>query len=146
MKSHKERYMLGQIVTPEAIAEKLNSPKRGDLMVYWHPQVPCDAFKVPVSSPLEAKKILFTLARYDAFQYLKEIKGDYANAGGLQVFLPEVACEEEDLDGWIEWYFPFFPERPDLLSIADEDIDNVPLETLEELAKDETISWVTEEE
>lgn len=72
-------------------------PIEGDLRVWWVPQVPMKAFKVPVESPEEAIKILDTLARYDLFQYNNNIKPDYANAGGLEVF------EEGE---WVEWYHP----------------------------------------
>ena len=69
---------------------------KGDLRVWWIPQVPMqDSFKVSVSSPKEAKKILDVLAQYDLYQYDNNIKPDYCNAGGLQV---------EDINGdWYEW-------------------------------------------
>ena len=73
--------------------------KKGDLRVYWHPQVPCPAFYVPVKTPTEAAKILEVLANYDIFQFENRIKPDYANAGGLQV------CDPDDKDGvWSDWY------------------------------------------
>jgi len=65
-----------------------------DLRVWWIPQLPMEPFLVGVSDLKEAKKILDALARYDAFQYDHKVKGDYANAGGLEMFQ----------DGeWIEW-------------------------------------------
>jgi hypothetical protein len=63
--------------------------------VWWIPQVPMKAFEVPVSSVDEAAKLLEVLAAYDAFQFENNIKPDYCNVGGLQVF--------EDGE-WVDWY------------------------------------------
>jgi hypothetical protein len=69
----------------------------GDLKVWWIPQVPCEAFEVPVSSAKEGASLMNTLAEYDAFQFLNGIKPDYSNAGGLQVYT----------DGeWLDWEDP----------------------------------------
>ena len=67
----------------------------GELRVYWIPQVPMSAFHVRVETVAEAHKLLCVLAKYDAFQFENNIKPDYCNAGGLQVF--------EDGE-WVEWY------------------------------------------
>ena len=77
-------------------------PNNGDLQVWWVPQVPCKSFTVAVSSVQEGALILDTLANYDLFQFKNNIKPDYCNAGGLQVW-------EEDYDGegnpgWCDWY------------------------------------------
>ncbi len=65
-------------------------------MRVWHiPQIPVKAFHVPVKSPDEAVIMLNALADYDIFQLENNIKPDYFNAQGLEVF--------ED-DEWIEWY------------------------------------------
>lgn len=69
-------------------------PNKGDLQVWWIPQVPMKAFTIPVDSIDEAMLILQTLAYYDLFQFENRVKGDYANAGGLNVY--------ED-DEWITW-------------------------------------------
>jgi hypothetical protein len=69
--------------------------KTGDLKVWWIPQVPMEPFEVKVSSLYEAKKILDILANYDLFQFNKNVKPDYCNAGGLFIFDKE--------DGWIDW-------------------------------------------
>jgi len=67
----------------------------GQLEVWWIPQVPMTGFRVPVNSLVEAKLILKTLGDYDLFQFDNNIKPDYSNAGGLEVFR----------DGeWEEWY------------------------------------------
>ncbi len=70
-------------------------PNEGDLQVWWIPQVPCKAFEVPVKTREEAVLILDTLAYYDLFQLENNIKPDYCNTGGLNVF--------EDGE-WSTWY------------------------------------------
>jgi hypothetical protein len=72
-----------------------NTPKEGALEVWWIPQIPMKAVRVPVKNLREAKLILDTLAKYDIFQFENNIKPDYCNAGGLEVF--------EDGE-WTEWY------------------------------------------
>jgi hypothetical protein len=75
--------------------EHFSSPKEGDLKVWWIPQIPDDQpFEYPVKNIQEAKKILDTLAEYDLYQCEHNIKPDYSNAGGLQIF--------EDGE-WIDW-------------------------------------------
>ena len=64
------------------------------MRVWWIPQVPGKPFHVETDSVSDAKRLLHVLAQYDLFQYENKIKGDYANAGGLEVF--------EDGE-WIEW-------------------------------------------
>ena len=72
-------------------------PKKGDLRVWWIPQIPGKPFYARVFSPYEAKLLLKVLAGYDMFKSAQHIKPDYSNAGGLQVF------EVFDADGWTEW-------------------------------------------
>ena len=60
--------------------------KKGDLRVWWIPQLPMKPFHVPVKSIREAKLILDTLADYDLFQFENHVKPDYSNAGGLEEF------------------------------------------------------------
>lgn len=69
-------------------------PKQGELRVWWCPQVPGSQLFIPVENLREAHLVLDTLAIYDAFQYANNVKGDYCNAGGLQVY------EEQE---WVEW-------------------------------------------
>ncbi len=64
------------------------------LQVWWIPQVPTSPFNVPVDSVEMAIKILDTLAEYDKFQLDNNIKPDYSNAGGLNVW--------EDGE-WLQW-------------------------------------------
>ena len=67
------------------------------LRVWWIPQVGAisEAFYVPVQSVEEGKKVLDMLAAYDAFQLQNRIKPDYSNAGGLQIYNPEIADYED---------------------------------------------------
>ena len=58
---------------------------KGDLKVWWIPQVPMKSFSVNVDTPKEGKKILEILAKYDIFQFENNIKPDYCNAGGLSI-------------------------------------------------------------
>lgn len=69
--------------------------EEGALRVWWIPQVPMKPFHAHVASTGEAALVLKTLARYDLFQLENNIKPDFCNAGGLEVF--------EDGD-WCEWY------------------------------------------
>lgn len=80
-------------------------PKIGDLRVWHIPQVPMEPFHVAVLSPQEAVVILGVLARYDAFQYDHNIKGDYCNVAGLEVF-EEGGRDSGLAPGWIEWECP----------------------------------------
>lgn len=75
--------------------------KEGDLRVWWIPQIsqwPTEAFITPVDNILEAKKLLDTLANYDEFQLKHNIKPDYCNAGGLEIFEEGEWCE------WVDEY------------------------------------------
>jgi len=83
------------------MSRKPAKPKIGDLRVYWMPQLGYDAFFVDVASPDEAKKMLDVLASYDQFQLDNRIKGDYCNAGGLNVF---EADNGDGVPGWCDWY------------------------------------------
>lgn len=65
------------------------------LRVWWIPQVPMKPFRTEVKSLVEAKLLLNTLAQYDIFQFENNIKPDYCNVGGLEVF--------EDGE-WTDWY------------------------------------------
>jgi hypothetical protein len=53
--------------------------------VWWIPQVPGKPFEVDAASYKDGKRIEDILARYDAFQFDNNIKGDYCNAGGTQM-------------------------------------------------------------
>lgn len=67
---------------------KFAPPKEGDLEVWWIPQLPMtmEGFRWRVASLERAAVLLDVLAAYDDFQFANRVKGDYANAGGLEVF------------------------------------------------------------
>ena len=74
--------------------------KNQKMQIWWCPQVgECEEhFYIPVHSVEEAKKIMDVLAYYDAYQMNQNIKGDYCNCGGLEVY-DEVEQE------WCDWYY-----------------------------------------
>ena len=85
----------------------MQTPKKGNLRVWWIPQIPMHPFYVSVTSIDEAAKILVTLAEYDLFQYANNIKPDYSNAGGLEIFDGNEWTgwendEYEDIDEYID--------------------------------------------
>lgn len=68
------------------------------LRVWWIPQVGIgQTFYVPVETVEEGKKVLDTLATYDAFQLQNRVKPDYVNTGGLQMW-------DEGEQEWCDWY------------------------------------------
>lgn len=67
--------------------------KEGDLRVWWSPQVPMKPFHQTVPSVDAGILLLDALARYDQFQLENDIKPDYANVGGLEVFEGGEWCE-----------------------------------------------------
>ena len=68
--------------------------KEGDLRVWWIPQVPVKLFNFSVKNVKEAILLL-----NDLFQLENNIKPDYSNTGGLEIF-KDGNCEEwEDNDG-----------------------------------------------
>lgn len=73
------------------------------LRVWWIPQVPMKSFKVEVGTVLEGVKIMQVLADYDAFQFDNNIKPDYSNAGGLQMFDPSDDTDSPE-GSWVDWY------------------------------------------
>ena len=72
---------------------------KGDLRVWWIPQVPMKPFRIDVPDITTAKYIISTLAQYDAFQFENNIKPNYSNVGGLEEFDGDEWCEWEDDDG-----------------------------------------------
>jgi hypothetical protein len=73
---------------------RMKMAKENDLRVFWIPQVPMKAFYVAVSGPDEAGKVLDILAMYDLFQFENNVKPDYSNMGGLEVF---------EKGEWLDW-------------------------------------------
>ncbi len=89
-------------------------PKEGDLQVWWIPQVPMKAYIVNVDTPREGKKMLDALAQYDLFQLENNIKPDYCNAGGLNVF--------EDGE-WVNWYSEEGEDIDEIYDFAEPPVD-----------------------
>ena len=73
--------------------------KSQKLRIWWVPQIPMSAFRVDVDSPREGKKLLDILAKYDLFQLRNNIKPDYSNAGGLEVYENGEWLDWENADG-----------------------------------------------
>lgn len=68
------------------------------LRVWWIPQVGMDnTFYVPVNTPEEGKRLLDTLAAYDLFQLTNNVKPDFCNTGGLQMW-------DEEEQEWNNWF------------------------------------------
>ncbi|EEX0791949.1 superinfection exclusion protein [Escherichia coli] len=75
----------------------------------WHiPQVPMKPFIVEVASVEDGVRLMDALADYDAFQYDNNIKPDYCNVNGLEMW--DESLTDEDLsemgltDRWVDWY------------------------------------------
>lgn len=66
------------------------------MRVWWIPQVQMKKrFEVDVTNEFQANLMLNTLADYDQFQLDNNIKPDYSNMGGVEMFV----------DGeWRDWY------------------------------------------
>ncbi|EPA9111003.1 MAG: superinfection exclusion protein [Serratia liquefaciens] len=91
----------------------------------WHiPQVPMKSFKVEVESVEEGVRLMDTLANYDLFQYENNIKPDYCNMNGLQMW--DESLTEEDMrdmelsDKWVDWYNDEFDDPRDYLESLNE--------------------------
>lgn len=70
------------------------------MRIWWCPQVGVckEHFYIPVDTVEEAKKIMDVLAYYDCYQMNQNIKGDYCNCGGVQMW-------DEDEQEWNDWYY-----------------------------------------
>lgn len=69
------------------------------MRIWWMPQVGANAtFFIPVETVEEAKKFMDILAAYDCFQHNHDIKPDYCNVGGLQVW-------DSDEQEWNDWEY-----------------------------------------
>lgn len=67
------------------------------LRVWWIPQVGMNkTFYVPVNTPESGKRVMDILAAYDMFLLENNIKPDYCNMGGLQVY-------DEHEKEWVDW-------------------------------------------
>lgn len=86
----------------------------------WHiPQVPMKAFFAEVESVEEGVRLMDALAQYDMFQYQNNIKPDYCNANGLQLWDESITEEEmadmELKDRWVDWYSEYYDDPRDYL-------------------------------
>lgn len=63
--------------------------------VFWIPQVPMQAFYVPVETPEQGEWLCNVLGEYDAFQFENNVKPDYCNVGGVQVLEDGEWCDYE---------------------------------------------------
>ena len=64
----------------------MTTPKLGGLQIWWVPQIPGESFTVPVESVEQGRWLCGVLADYDLLQFRNDIKPDYSNAGGVQVW------------------------------------------------------------
>ena len=108
------------------------------LRVWWNPQVgACDeAFYVPVQNVEEAKKVMDILAAYDAYQLQNNIKPDYCNIGGLQMYNQETGEYE---DWYLETEDDYFDNVDDYIESTDK------AEEIEEFTRElyKQIDWDT---
>ena len=107
------------------------------LRVWWIPQVGIEeTFYVPVNTAEEGKKLLDTLAAYDAFQLQNNVKSDYCNVGGLQMF-------DEEEGEWCDWYVESDDFYYDDLDEYCESEDCKQMEELEKFKEEvfEQIDW-----
>jgi len=58
----------------------------GGLRVWWIPQVPMKSFYFEIRRIEEGVILCRALARYDEFQFKNNIKPDFCNAGGIEIF------------------------------------------------------------
>lgn len=72
------------------------------MRVWWIPQVPMKAFHVYVDNVEEGCKVMEVLAEYDKFQLINNLKPDYCNAGGIQVFDPDDDYDSPN-GSWVSW-------------------------------------------
>jgi len=92
----------------------------------WHiPQVPMKSFVVEVNSVEEGVRMMDALAEYDMFQYENNIKPDYCNASGLQMWdesLTEADMADMELtDKWIDWHSEYYDDPRDYLESLKEE-------------------------
>lgn len=95
------------------------------IMRVWHiPQIPGKPFYIPVKNEKEAKKFLDALEGYDIFQFNNNVKPNFCNASGVEVF-------DEETNEWCDWYIE---TQDDYFEDIDEFLEN-----------DEVIQKFTEE-
>lgn len=106
-------------------------------MRVWHiPQVPGKPFYVPVENEKEAKKFLDALAGYDIFQFNNNIKPDFSNASGVEVF-------DEEANEWCDWYIE---TQDDYFEDIDEFLENDEDILDDDYIKEVNVNYWAEEE
>lgn len=75
-----------------------------NLHVWWIPQIPGEAFRVPVKDLEQGAFLLNALALYDQFQLDHNIKPDYCNMGGMEYTLAN--GEKESVEEVDDMEFP----------------------------------------
>jgi hypothetical protein len=65
--------------------------------MWYIPQIPMKAFTVETATPKEAERILWVLESFSDFEYLNNIKPDYADVGGICVW------DEQDQE-WVDYH------------------------------------------
>ena len=104
----------------------MHTHEKGELKVWWIPQLPMKPFEYSVSSPMEGFLVLDILSKYDLFQFDNCVKSDYSNAGGLLEY--DLEMIDDDCDGWTEWYSPmgenmeFYINQENGLDVLNEDL------------------------
>lgn len=101
--------------------------------VWWIPQVGeiSEPFYVPVQSEEEGKKVMTILAAYDAYQLQHNIKPDYCNSGGIQLYDPNVA-DWVDYDSEIE---DEYSEPEEIESFKEEMFNQIDWKKIKEMTK-----------
>lgn len=103
------------------------------LRVWWMPQVGIGkTFYIPVETVEEGKKVMDVLGTYDLFQLQNNVKPDYVNAGGLEMWDEE---EEEWRDWCIETEDDFFEDVDEYCEQCDkaEELEEFEQELLEQI-------------
>lgn len=105
------------------------------LRIWWIPQVPMNPFYINVpefdseddiTQLKYAAWMLYTLANYDRFQYDNNVKPDYSNAGGLQIW-------DKDLNDWCDWYNDTEIVFDKHVDVEDIDVEDIDVENIDDL-------------
>jgi hypothetical protein len=75
----------------------MSEHKEGDLMVFYVPQLPMNAFEYPVPDLKTAAIVLDALERLSLFEFENRVKPDYADMSGVSRY-------ETDGDGGFDWF------------------------------------------
>lgn len=73
-------------------------PTEGDLRVWYCPQVPCPALKIPAPDLATARIVYNALIDLSTFEFDHRIKPDYCDMGGIERFEDGEWCGVEDED------------------------------------------------